>query len=302
MKKLNLTLLRTLTLSEPAQAGRPAYVSAASGLVHVGHNLYVVADDENYLGIFPDDSNEPGVVKQLFTQELPLEQNKRKAKKRDVEVLTFVPPRNDHRHGALIALGSGSKKRRDKGAVVSFDSRGNLHDKVEHLDLSFAYKQLRDQVEDLNIEGAVVVDNDIVLFQRGHVGNPSAIIRCNTEAFFAAIDGGNKKLNLSASHYDLGAIEGIPLSFTDATTLPDGTMIFSAAAEDTSDSYSDGECKGSAIGILTREGELRSITPVDKIVKIEGISARVIDGKVQLTMVTDADDNEIPAAVYSGIL
>jgi hypothetical protein len=299
MNMLNLTLVRTLTLATPTQSGRPAYLSAASGLVHVGNKLYVVADDENYLGIFSDTSNEPGVLKQLFSQELPLEQIERKAKKRDLEVLTFVPPYSEYHHGALMALGSGSKKRRDKGAIISFDSHGMLHDKVNHLDLSFVYKQLRDHVAELNIEGAIIVDDDIVLLQRGHVGSPNAVIRCNADAFFSVINGSDKKLQLSIQQYDLGAIEGIPLCFTDATTLPDGTVIFAAAAEDTSDSYLDGQCKGSAIGVLTPEGELGNITLVDKVIKAEGIAARVIDGKVHLIMVTDADDSAIAAQVYS---
>ena len=301
MKKLNLTLLRTLTLAKASQIGRPSYISAASGLVHVGNKLYVVADDENYLGIFPDDSDANGVLKPLFNQALPLDPVERKAMKRDFEVLTLLPANDEHHHGALMALGSGSKKRRDKGAVISFDSHRNLHDKVKHLDLSAVYKQFRDQVDDLNVEGAVIVDNDIVLCQRGHVGTSNAIIRCKADDFFSAVDGGEKKLDLNIRKYNLGEIDGIPLCFTDATTLPDGTVIFSAAAEDTSESYLDGRCLGSAIGVITRGGELGKIARVDKIIKIEGISARVIDGRAYLTMITDADDVAIAAQVYSAV-
>lgn len=48
-----LALLRELTLSRAPQAGRALHLSAASGLVCCGEWLYVIADDENHLGVFP---------------------------------------------------------------------------------------------------------------------------------------------------------------------------------------------------------------------------------------------------------
>jgi hypothetical protein len=44
--------------------------------------------------------------------------------------------------------------------------------------------------------------------------------------------------------YDLGAIDGIALGFTDAAALPGGGWLFTAVAEDTDDSVTDGACKG----------------------------------------------------------
>ena len=49
---LSLQRLRELDLEAPSEPGRPAFVSAASGLVCVGNYLYVVADDELSLGVF----------------------------------------------------------------------------------------------------------------------------------------------------------------------------------------------------------------------------------------------------------
>jgi hypothetical protein len=40
--------------------------------------------------------------------------------------------------------------------------------------------------------------------------------------------------------YDLGTADGVALAVTDALALPDGTVLVSAAAEDTPDPYEDG--------------------------------------------------------------
>ena len=78
---IKLTPVRELTLKAPPSAGRPAHLSAASGLVRVGGQLYVVADDELQLGVFPAIGNAPGDLLRLFPGELPRSHKPRKAKK-----------------------------------------------------------------------------------------------------------------------------------------------------------------------------------------------------------------------------
>jgi hypothetical protein len=57
---LRLRKLRDLDLAEPPEAGRPAFLSAASGLVKCGGGFYVVADDELHLGRFTAGASQPG--------------------------------------------------------------------------------------------------------------------------------------------------------------------------------------------------------------------------------------------------
>ena len=106
---MHLTTLRTLDLDCGSEAHRPAYLSAASGLVAVGQFLYVVADDELHLGIFEIDSHRPGTLLRLFPRALPSHPTKRKKAKPDLEALLQLPAFNHHPHGALLALGPGSK-------------------------------------------------------------------------------------------------------------------------------------------------------------------------------------------------
>lgn len=304
---ITLSPLKALTLTRPAQANRHAHLSAASGLVQVGKWLYVVADDENHLGVFPFDSVNKGTLKELFPGELPLLYEERKAEKPDLEVLTLIPPSAHHAHGALLALSSGSKKLRTKGIIISFNKSGELQDDVEIIDLTNLYDEIKKDIGKLNIEGAVIIDKDIILFQRGNKKNKiNATIQIPINQFFNYINPSEKKLThnleVNITHYDLGDIDGVPLCFTDATVLENSDIVFCAAAENTSDSYLDGTCMGSAIGIIKINSELYKIEQVDQIIKIEGIEAKIVDNHIELLLVTDADDENIPAQLYSAIL
>ena len=75
-------------------------------------------------------------------------------------------------------------------------------------------------------------------------------------------------------------------------------MIFTAVAEDSENSYDDGPCRGSAIGILDNRGQLRQIHHLDQPYKVEGIEARIDGDIIRLQLVTDADNPDIAAVLY----
>ena len=105
---------------------------------------------------------------------------------------------------------------------------------------------------------------------------------------------------LAINTFDLGQIEGIPLCFTDAAALPDGKMVFTAVAENTDDNYNDGACAGAALGIV--DNELQCLYRLERPYKVEGVNARVEGDAIRLLLVTDADDFEIPAALFSAAI
>ena len=49
-----------------------------------------------------------------------------------------------------------------------------------------------------------------------------------------------------------------------ASALPVGGMVFTAIAEDTEDTYTDGTCAGAAIGIADRNGNLLRLHQLDQ--------------------------------------
>jgi len=84
--------LRDLRIDPIARPRGRTYLSAASGLVPVGEQLYVVADDEHYLAVFDARSPEaPGRLLRLFEGGLPASPKKRKAQKPDIGSLTLLP-------------------------------------------------------------------------------------------------------------------------------------------------------------------------------------------------------------------
>ncbi len=296
---MKLKLLRRLTLSQSSAPGRPLFLAAASGLVQIGGWLYVVADDELHLGVFPASGPSPGQLLRLFPGRLPEKTKARKRKKPDLEALVILPSAGD---GTILAVPSGSKKKRYRGAVVRLVGAGAL---VEEVSFRGLYRHLETKLPGtLNIEGAVVRAEELLLFQRGNSkGGKNAIITLKLEQVLSDLRRHGEiraEALTSIKSYDLGAIGGVRLTFTDAAALPDGRLLFTAAAEATDDAVEDGEVLGSIVGIIDRKGKLGKKHRLDPTIKAEGVSVRVERGGVTVFLVTDADDSTVPAALYKG--
>ena len=302
---LELHRIRDLSLQHPPQPGRPAHLSAASGLVRAGEFLYVVADDEFHLGVFPLIGNRPGVLLRLKPGELPDAPAARKAAKPDLESLARLGRSDKHPHGALFALGSGSRPNRRRGFVVELAEQGAAIDSPRAVDLSAVYATLV-QVKDINIEGAVVDGDRLRLLQRGNKGDGrNAVIELRCEGLAHQLrhqDGIDKVELVHISWFDLGDVQGVPLCFTDGAALADGSVAFTAVAEDTDDNYADGRCVGAAVGIINANGNLQTLRRLARPWKVEGIAARSVGGLVHLLLATDADDPQVPASLYSAQL
>ena len=297
-----LTKLRELTISAATGSMRPLYLSAASGLVCLNSILYVVADDELHLGVFSTDDDGPGHLVRLFKGALPESKGPRKRQKPDLEALALLPAFRDFPHGALLALGSGSRLNRRRGVLLGLDTQGVIQGSPRDVDLSSILVPLNEEFPEVNIEGAIVVGDELRLFQRGNKGHAdNAIIRFRLSPVLDALTAGGADAIKPAAvnRLDLGVIEGIPFCFTDAASLPDGDMVFSAVAEDTDDAVHDGSCVGAAIGIVDNNGRLRSLRRLDRPYKIEGIHARSAGDRLELLLVTDADNAKIPAMLFS---
>ena len=104
---LTYSEVRKLSLDPATHPRGRSFLSAASGLVRLGRRHYVVADDEQHLGVF--DAAGPGPV--------------------------------------------------------------------QLLDLESLYEPLGNRFTELNIEGAVVSGDDLMLLQRGNKGGPNATAR-----------------------------------------------------------------------------------------------------------------------------
>ena len=303
---LHLEKIRELTLRSAPGPGRPRHLSAASGLVHVGDVLYVIADDEHQLGVFSAEGSEPGSLLTVLPGRLPHATSQRKAAKADLEALTRLPALPGFPYGALLAVGSGSRPNREAGALIELDAWEVADEPAIQVSLRGLYSTLRARLPALNVEGAFTTAEHFCLLHRGNKrDSTNACIRLPLRAALEALAEGRTPgatAPLDMRTFDLGAIRGVPLCFTDGAALPDGRFVFTAVAEDTDDSYDDGPCLGAAVGLVDVDGRVCMLEHLEQCHKIEGVAARLDDGIIRLLLVTDPDDPRLPAEVLTGTL
>ena len=298
---MEVQVIGELLVDDPAAVAGQAHLSAASGLVWLGNRLYVVADDEHHLAVFDLPHATPGRQVRLFEGELPTDPDARKAAKPDCEALILLPAFGPCPEGALLALGSGSRPTRDRGAWMALDASGELQGPVRTIDMAPLLRPLRERFADLNIEGGFVHGDTLSLLQRGNgrsAVNARIDLAWEDMRHWLAAQGPAPEA-AAITRFDLGSIDGIPLSFTDGAALPDGRWLFSASAEDTTDPYLDGRCAGTVVGLVDAGGTIRSIERVALTVKVEGIAGTATGDSIELLMVTDGDDRRRPGLLLS---
>jgi len=288
-------------------------VGAASGIAVVDELVCVVGDDEVALAVHALDAPGGGVrlVRRvrLFDGELPAEPRARKRVKPDLEALALLPD------GALLALGSGSTPARRRGAYVPAAAvRGEDGGAggARAVDLAPLYGALARTFAELNVEGAAAADGILRLLQRGNgPAGQNGVVDLDLDAVVAAIAAGRAVeggLVRALRPVALGALDGVRLGFTDAAPLGGGAVLFSAAAEESPDTYHDGPCAGSILGVLSPAGEVvwtdriegprRGAAPL----KIEGVHASWTGDVLALFLVADADDARVPAELLAAEL
>lgn len=266
-------------------------VSAASGLVALADRLCLVADDEHFLASY-DYAGRPLSRLALFADALPSEPAQRKPRKADLEALARLPGER------LLALGSGSTARRTRGAVFDLGSTS-----VQTVDLAPLYDALRARLPELNIEGAAVLAGRLWLAHRGNgAARQNALIELDLEAIESLLRGAPALApGCLRAIYDvtLGELLGVPLGLTDLAPVPGIGLVFCATAEDSPDTYRDGVCTGSALGVLDSKGRVRRISTVGIACKLEGLAiAPRSRSESELWLVADPDDRALRAPLF----
>ncbi len=293
--------VRELTIDPSLHPRGQPHLSSTSGLVRACRFLYLVADDEHHLGVM--DALEPAVSALrlccIVAGDLPRDKVRRKKKKPDMESIALLPAGPQWPDGALLVMGSGSRPNRQTAALALLDGPGAIVS-VRPVDLGLLYRSLHHAFADLNIEGAFVSGDSLRLLQRANTDSSSrnACIDFPLEAVLQwlerpeAAEPPESRIELLS----LPAINGVPLGLTDGAALAGGGWIFSAVAEDTANSFSDGACAGSALGWVSADGVLQRLEWMEGAPKVEGIAFSA-DG--QLLMVTDADDPACPSVLLT---
>lgn len=191
--------------------------------------------------------------------------------------------------GAVWLVGSGSTERRCVIARVDVDVASiTLHERPTLFDAVSAAAGLSGRP---NVEGAVIDRDAVHLFHRGAGAQPSVRVSLALEA----LTGGAPTV-IARQAFELGALEGVPLSFTDATRVGE-TIFFLAAAEATDNAIDDGRVAGSVIGRLGEDDTIWAPLVDERgdavACKAEGV---VVDEDLRgAWAVTDPDDAASPA-------
>lgn len=209
---------------------------------------------------------------------------------------------------AVLALGSGSSPRRTRAALVGPDRRRRV------AELAALYtaigRRLGIDPAEVNLEGACVVGDALRWFNRGNLaaGVPSASIELDLAALLACFDGAAQVGDVVGSlgavcRYELGAVDGVGLTVTDAVSLPDGRVLVSAAAEDTPNAIDDGPVVAAVLALLDGATVVVAapLPLVDgRVQKVEGLAVvgTDADGALSVLAVVDDDDPDVPSAEH----
>ena len=289
--------------SEAPATDRSAHLRAASGLAWMrageAMRLVVAQDDTSFLALLsPSGEVEahlelPHSVagRRVFESRLENKQHKL-----DLEACASLPD------GSVLVVGSGSLSARERVVLVS-----------EHQAVLIAlpafYAALRARRDfagsELNIEGAAVVGAHLVLANRGN-GAPKdgqapvdAIAMFNLEEVLGHLAGGPVPGFVAVAPADLGAIEGVRLTFTDLTARR-GVLYFLASAEASPNTYDDGVVVGAALGRIAG-GQVLLCRLVDEhgkplTDKVEGLAWADPEGASdEVFVVVDRDDPDRPS-------
>jgi hypothetical protein len=255
-------------------------VSAASGIVRRGQQLYVIADDELDLAVYDLSGTRTDRIA-LLPGQLPQEHAARKAAKPDFEALVALPD------DSLLVLGSGSTPARRRGLWLQLTAAG-VHGCV--IDLAQLYVALLGQLPELNIEAGAVLGAHLYLGSRGNGTQlDNVLLQLDLARALESLARGHSlgaDCVVGLHHVLLGELDGVPLSLTDLT-VHEGGLAFCAAAEASANTYDDGACAGSVIGKLSPQGLASEVVRVSSELKLEGLCSA---GPRELYAVADADD------------
>lgn len=256
-RELDVTIggARALVYDEGGNAflDRPPHVRAGSGLLVLGGTAWVVQDDTMFLAKVDLASGGihavalpagAGGVRQYD------DARGNKAEKLDLECVVALSP------ASLLAFGSGSTAARRRLLKIELPLGT-----AKMIDASAFYQSLEATAafagSEMNLEGALLLPGRTLrLFQRGNGaakdGRVAVDATCEVDLDDALANRAAKPRDVRA--YDLGAIDGIRLTFTDAALDAGGRTHYLAAAENSPDTYHDGENKGCVLGRIAADG------------------------------------------------
>ncbi len=294
---------------------RPRFVRAASGIAWFGGELAIIQDDASLVALVNPHTMHVRAIPLPGDSQGLRQFDKLRGNKRDKLDLECCFVLRESGLETLFALGSGSSDKREiivrLRTLEHGRSRVGYH--VQTTNAHAFYAALRARTDfsgsELNLEGAVVQGDCVVLFQRGN-GAPrgdvppiNATCQVNLDCLVRYLDDSEHTPAPDPYHikrYDLGSIGGVPLTFTDAAQSEgDDGIVFLASAEASPNAVDDGEVMGTVLGTMEHDGAFTLISLEDEQgaacrFKVEGLVLAEDDAS-RAWLVVDSDDTTRPA-------
>ncbi|UJR80852.1 DUF6929 family protein [Sandaracinus amylolyticus] len=287
---------------------RPAHVRSGSGLAWLGSRLVIAQDDASFLALLDASlAHVSSITLDHVVDGARQFDNVRGNKKQKIDLEACSVLACDGRE-LLVAWGSGSLAPRERLVVLERDA-----DRARVVEARPLYEHLREHVEfagsEMNIEGATMIGGDRVrLFQRGNGAPHGDLVPLDAtgdldlRALLAWIDDPTRAVPAlrDVVQWDLGRMDGVRLTFTDACPAPNGSIAYLAAAEASPDAIEDGVVVGVAIGVIDAHGVARyaPITTPDGVPfvgKCEGLAWAPGAAGRRALVVVDRDDPNAPS-------
>lgn len=257
-------------------------LTAASGIHYQNEKIYAISDESDYLYEYTLNENE--LKKHALTAN-PQNKNSKK-NKLDYEAIA-------EKEGILYLFGSGSKPNRE--VVTQFSTTTQ---KVQTYPLDLLYPSISSfaqiDPDELNIEGALFKDDELLLFNRGNgPHNKNFIVTVQGKDFV-------EEFNIFIKDIKLPKLNGVNTGFSDAV-LVDDKIYFLATAENSDSTYHDGKIAGTLFGCIDAKKLKLKYTKVlspDK--KLEGITLYKKEKKnITFLLCEDNDEaNQTASTIY----
>ncbi len=252
-------------------------LGAASGIIYLNHNIYLISDNSGFLYKY-EISNKN--LSKFPILENP-EENIAKKDKPDFESITL-------KDNKFYIFGSGSTKKRE--IRVKFDLENQ---EVSTKDISDLYDKLKKKVsfttDDLNIEGSFFYNENLYLINRGNGDSSKNGIFIYNKEFD----------NVIFKHFELPKLNNVSTSFTDAIVV-ENKIYFLACAENTTNTYDDGEIYGSVIGKIDLETfEIEQTLQITNNQKFEGLTVySKQENEINFLLCEDNDTEDLVSNIY----
>lgn len=277
--KPEIELLRTALLTD---------FPSGSAINYYEGNLYLIGDDANNLLVL---NNNYRKISSIPLFDYP-EKRIPKSKKADFESSTLIVL-NDIT--CLLVLGSASTEERKKVLLIPFiDSIPDINQvllPVFYTSTFFAYLKSKG-IDDVNIEGATIIGDHLVLSNRGNLVNPynhlvitkKDVINSKAEQSFSI-----SKLVLPVSTEEFAGVS--ELCYVESLNI----LLFTLSSEATGNSYDDGAIGNSYIGWISNfSNKIQQPELVlDKVLCLPAINKEFENEKIEGICVESVNENEL---------